>query len=179
MTTAAERLLVPGPEERQLAGRAGTWNVTATMWPAPDAEPMVTTGLIAERTMIGLYLQETMQPGAGGGPDFRRIDYLHYDRVEGRWKYVSMDTRLPVSIMPASSFGSADDGVLRLLFEPLGFIGFGSEVAGQLTRSDLVITRVSDSHELKQQHFIRADGTGRQWLAVQYEYRRSEPAAAA
>ena len=35
MTTAGERLLVPGPEEKQLAERAGTWTVTATMWPAP------------------------------------------------------------------------------------------------------------------------------------------------
>jgi len=78
-----------------------------------------------------------MRPGPGGGPDFRRIDYLNYDRVEGRWKYVSMDTRLPVSVMPASSFGRAENGTLRLVFEPLGFIGFGTEVDGKLTRSDL------------------------------------------
>ena len=172
MTTAAERLMVPGPEEQQLAERAGAWNVVATMWPTPDAEPIVADGLIAERTMIGLYLQEIMRPGPDGGPDFQRIDYLHYDRVEGRWKYVSMDTRLPVSIMPASSFGRAADGTLRLVFAPLGFIGFGTEVDGKLTRSDLLITSRSASHEFKQQHFISADGTGRQWLAVQYEYRR-------
>ena len=172
MTTAAERLLTPGPEEEQLAERAGTWNVAATMWPEPGAEPVVTSGLIADRTMIGLYLQEIMRPGPGGGPDFRRIDYLSYDRVEGRWKYVSIDTRLPVSIMPASSFGRAENGTLRLVFEPLGFIGFGTKVDGKLTRSDMLITRRSASHELKQQHFISADGTGRQWLAVQYEYRR-------
>jgi hypothetical protein len=172
MTTAAERLLEPGPEEQELDGRAGTWNVVGTMWPTPGAEPVVTSDLIAERTMIGSYLQEIMQPGPGGGADFRRIDYLSYDRVEGRWKYVSMDTRLPVSIMPASSFGGGENGRLRLVFEPLGFIGFGTEVDGKLTRSDLLITAHSASHELKQQHFISAEGTGRQWLAVQYEYQR-------
>jgi hypothetical protein len=172
MTTAAERLLVPGPEERQLAKRAGSWNVVATMWTAPGAEPMVTGGLTAERTMIGLYLQEVMQPGDGDGPDFRRIDYLHYDRVEGRWKYVSMDTRLPVSIMPARSFGPAQDRTLRVQFEPLGFVGFGEEVGGTLMQSDMRITNQSPDRELKQQHFIVADGTAREWLAVQYEYRR-------
>jgi hypothetical protein len=172
MTTAAERLLTPGLEEQQLAERAGSWNVVATMWPAPGAEPIVTSGLIAGRTMIGSYLQEIMRLGPGGGPDFRRIDYLSYDRVEGRWKYVSLDTRLPVSIMPASSFGGAENGQLRLVFEPLGFIGFGTEVDGKLTRSDMLITSHSASHELKQQHFISSDGIGRQWLAVQYEYRR-------
>ena len=92
--------------------------------------------------MIGSYLQEIMRPGPGGGPDFRRIDYLDYDRVEGRWKYVSMDTRLPVSIMPASSFGPAENDTLRLVFQPLGFIGFGTEVDGKLTRSDLLIRAV-------------------------------------
>jgi hypothetical protein len=52
MTTAAERLLAPGPEEQQLDERAGAWDVVATMWPTPGAEPIVTSGLIAERTMI-------------------------------------------------------------------------------------------------------------------------------
>ncbi len=48
----------------------------------------------------------------------------------------------------------------------------GPEVDGRLTRSELIITTRSASHELKQQYFASADGTGRQWLAVQYEYRR-------
>jgi transposase len=160
-------------EEQQLAERAGTWTVVATMWPAPGAEPIVTDGVVAERTMIGLYLQETMRPAPSGtGPDFRRIDYLHYDRVEGRWKYVSTDTRLPVSIMPARSFGPARDRTLRLQFEPLGFVGFGDEVGGTLMQSDMRITAQSPGRELKQQHFIVADATAREWLAVQYEYRR-------
>ena len=110
-------------------------------------------------------------PG-GTGPDFRRIDYLHYDRVEGRWKYVSTDTRLPVSIMPARSFGPARDRTLRLQFEPLGFVGFGDEVGGTLMQSDMRITAQSPGRELKQQHFIVADATACEWLAVQYEYRR-------
>ena len=59
--------------------------------------------------MIGSILQEVMQPVPGSAaPDFRRLDYLNYDRVEGRWKYVSMDTRFPVSIMPASGVGPDD-----------------------------------------------------------------------
>src|ERR1700735_1466460 len=62
MTTAAERLLVPGPQEQQLAGRAGTWTVTATMWPAPGAEPIVTDGLVAQRATIGLCLREDTPP---------------------------------------------------------------------------------------------------------------------
>jgi hypothetical protein len=97
---------------------------------------------------------------------------LSYDRVEGRWKYVSMDTRFPVGIMPAWSFGGEETGTLRLLFEPLGFVGFGADVEGRLTRSDMVISRPGADRELKQQHFIQANGSGTEWLAVQYEYTR-------
>lgn len=145
----------------------GTWQVVATAWPMPGADPIVTDGLVAERRMIGLYLQEIMRPV--DGPDFRRLDYLHFDRVEGRWKYVSMDTRLPVSIMPAVSF----DRELVLHFDPLGFIGFGSEVDGKLMRSDMQISRPDPDKTLKQQHFITSDGSGTKWLAMQYEYTRT------
>jgi hypothetical protein len=166
--SAAEQLLAPGPEEKQLMSDVGTWHVVATAWPTPDADPIVTDNLIAERTMVGLYLQEIMRPASG--PDFRRLDYLHYDRVEGRWKYVSMDTRLPVSIMPAESF----DRELVLHFDPLGFIGFGTEVEGKMMRSDMRISRPGPDKTVKQQHFIKSDGTGTKWLAMQYEYTRAD-----
>ncbi|HET8938010.1 MAG TPA: DUF1579 family protein [Polyangiales bacterium] len=172
--SAVQRMLTPGPEDKQLAARAGVWDVTFTMWPAPGAKPTVVKGLIAEREMIGkLLLQENMHPAPDSStPEFRRIDYLSYDRVEGRWKYVSMDTRFPVNIMPAWSFGGEKNGVLSLLFEPLGFVGFGPEVEGRMMRSDMIITHKDADHELKQQHFALANGTGAEWLAVQYQYTR-------
>ncbi|MGH7541907.1 MAG: hypothetical protein ACRELC_12990 [Gemmatimonadota bacterium] len=171
--SAIERMSDPGPEACELAARAGTWDVVFTIWPAPGAEPLVTGDLIAERTMIGPFLQEVMRPAPGSStPDFRRIDYLGYDRVEGRWKYVSMDTRFPVGIMPAWSFGGARGDTIALQFEALAFPGFGEEMEGRQLRSDMVITRQGPDRELKQQHFIQADGTGRAWLAVQYEYTR-------
>jgi hypothetical protein len=171
--SAAQRMNEPGAEEKALAARAGTWDVVITIWPQPGAKPTVTRGVIAERTMIGNLLQETMRPAPGSTvPDFRRIDYLSYDRVEGRWKYVSMDTRFPVSIMPAWSFGGERDGKLTLYFEPLGFVGFGPQVEGRLTRSDMVITRPAADRDTKQQHFIQSNGTGAEWLFIQYEYTR-------
>jgi hypothetical protein len=163
----------PGPEGQQLAADAGTWDVTATLRPTPDAKPMVTKGLVAERALVGLYLQETMKPAAGSSePDFRRIDYLTYNRVEGRWQYVSLDTRLPVGIMPAYSFDKASDKKIELRFEPLAFVGLGKNVEGVMVRSDMVITRDGADHQTKEQSWVMADGSGRTWLAVQYDYRR-------
>jgi hypothetical protein len=79
--------------------------------------------------------------------------------------------------MPAYSFGRGSDRELTLQFEPLGFVGFGAEVEGRVIRSDLAIKRDTDDHDLSQQHWIRADGTGQEWLAVQYEYTRKRDAS--
>src|SRR6185503_10925891 len=84
--SAADRMQAPGPEARELAQRTGTWEVIASFWPSPEAEPMVATGLVAERKMIGLYMEEIMKPPVGSKtPDFTRIAYLSFSRVEGRW----------------------------------------------------------------------------------------------
>jgi len=174
--TAAGRMSQPGPQERELRERLGTWDVVATLWPSSDAPPIVTRGLVAERVMVGPILQETMRPGPGGGtPDFRRLDFLNFDRVEGRWKYVSMDTRFPVSIMPAASFGPDGAGEVRVQFEPQGFVGFGAAVEGRFMVSDMTITHLDADHEIKRQRASLATGDGKPWLFVQYEYTRRRP----
>jgi hypothetical protein len=171
--SAIERMQEPGPEAKALARRAGAWDVVMTLRPAPDAKPIVTTGVVAERSMVGLFLEEIMKPAPGSStPEFRRISYLTYSKVEGRWQYVSLDTRFPAGIMPAWSFEKEVDGKLTLQFETLGFVGFGSEVEGRMTRSNYVITRDGDDHELARQYWTQADGSGREWLAVEYEYTR-------
>ena len=175
---AAAHMNEAGPEAQRLARDVGTWDVVATLKPTPDARPMVTKGLVAERVLIGNYLQETLRPAPGSeGPDFQRIDYLTYSRVEGRWQYVSMDTRFPVGIMPATSFDKGADDKIALEFAPLGFVGLGDKVEGRLVRSDLVLTRDGPDHQVKAQRWVQADGGGKPWLAVQYEYRRRQQKA--
>ncbi len=123
--------------------------------------------------MVGSYLQETMHPATDAKvPPFTRLDYLTYDRVEGRWQYVSMDTRMPVGIMPAMSFDHGNDRTVTFEFTPLGFVGMTDAVEGTMLRSNMVITRDGKNHMTKEQHWIRADGTGREWLGVKYDYRR-------
>jgi hypothetical protein len=171
--SAAERMSRAGPEEKTLSQQSGAWDVVASLWPAPGAQPIVTRGLVAQRTMIGPILQEIMQPAPGSrAADFRRLDYLNFDRVEGRWKYVSMDTRFPVSIMPAR--GAARDGTIVLQFEPQAFVGFGSAVEGRFMISDMVISRPNPDHMLKEQHVMMANGTGKSWLFARYEYTRHQ-----
>jgi len=123
--------------------------------------------------MIGPTLQEIMHPAPGSKtPDFKRLDYLNFDRVEGRWKYVSMDTRFPVSIMPAWSFGPTRIDDITLQFAPQAFVGFGPDVEGRFMTSDMQVLQTDGDHELKRQHVVMANGTSTKWLFVQYEYTR-------
>lgn len=171
--SAAERMQQTGAEEQQLKQRTGTWTVKATFRPTPDAKPMVTEQLVAERKMVGLYMEERMHPDAGAQmPDFSRVAYQYYSRVEGRWQYVSIDTRFPVGIMPAYSFANESNGKLTLIFESLAFVGLGQDVEGRMIRSNLEIARESNDHEFVRQYWVQSDGTGRQWPAVEYEYTR-------
>ena len=168
---AVVRLNELGPENEAMSKRAGLWDVTETAWDSPDAAPASTTGLVAKRQMIGPMLQETLHP-AGDLSDAStlRTDYLTFDRVEGRWEYVSMDTRAPVGIMSAASFGRAEADQIRLVFQPFAVAGPGADATGQMLRMDQVITYQGQARDMKEQHFIMADGNGTAWLAHRYAY---------
>lgn len=170
---AAERLNELGPENAAMAAYAGLWDVTETVWDRPGGDPVTATGLVAERRMIGSYLQEFIRPAADkAGQDIKRIDYLSFQRVEGRWKYVSIEMRAPVGIMPAYSFDRGDADALVLVHDPFAITGGGAEVAGRMLRMNTVITRQGPDRDVKNQHFILPDGTGTAWLAHRYAYAR-------
>ena len=172
-TSAAGRLNEPGPENAAMAAYAGLWDVTETVWDKPGGTPVTTTGLVAERRMIGSYLQEFIRPASDtSSHDIKRIDYLSFQRVEGRWKYVSIEMRAPVGIMPAYSFDRGDAAGVVLVHEPFAITGGGSDVAGQMLRMNTVITRDGPDRDVKNQHFILSDGTGTVWLAHRYAYTR-------
>jgi hypothetical protein len=58
----------PDPRMELLKAMTGRWDVVMTFRPNPDAEPLVVKDLVAERTMIGQYLQEVMQAAPGSAP---------------------------------------------------------------------------------------------------------------
>jgi hypothetical protein len=82
--SAAERMNELGPENAAMAAYVGLWDVTETVWDRPGSNPVTTTGLVAERRMIGSYLQEFIRPASDtSGQDIKRIDYLSFQRVVG------------------------------------------------------------------------------------------------
>ena len=165
-----DRLNEPGPEARFLARRIGLWDVTETAWPAPGAAPVVSTGLVAERLMIGSLLQELIRP-----PNdtvhraVKRTDFLCYNRLDGRWDYVAFDARDPVGLMPAWSLSRGELNRIEFTFPPLATVGGKT---GEFLRARQEIITKDSGHELNDQYFTLADGTGTEWLGHRYAYVR-------
>jgi hypothetical protein len=173
-TSAAERLSELGPENGAMAAYTGLWDVTESVWDTPGSNPVTTTGLVAERRMVGSYLQEFLRPESDiYNQDIKRIDYLSFQRVEGRWKYVSIEMRAPVGIMPAYSYDRGDAAGVVLVHDPFAVAGGESEVAGQMVRMKTVVTRDGPDRDVKNQYVILADGSGTVWLAHRYAYTRA------
>jgi Protein of unknown function (DUF1579) len=169
--SAMQRMLEPGAQAAQLARQVGTWDVAMTFRPSPDAKPIVVRGMVAERTMVGLYLQEIMKPKAGSNlPDFRRIDYLTYDKMQARWEYASMDTRAPIGIMSAAGLSDQPGADITVYFDGFATPGMGQELEGRFVRARHVDTLENDHHAFKRQFWTQPGH--KEWLAVQYQYTR-------
>ena len=179
----ADDLLSPGPEAQALSARAGIWDVSFTSWDRPGAAPITLTGLVAERRMFGPMLQEILQPAPHASvPGFVRVDQLTYNRLEGRWDYVSMDSRAASGLMPAWSLDHDPAPRIFLSFQPfasalspLAPAGSPVAVGGTLTRMEQVDTMQDADHETKDQYFTFADGVATKWLFKRYSYVRRSP----
>ena len=158
------------PETAALAAQEGRWAVTDTFRSKPDADPQRSTGLVADRRMVGSFLEETLHSAGETRP--LRIDYLGYDAIAGQWRYVSIEARIPVAPMPAASFTRDPPERITLRFDPFVAPDIAPGWAGRTLRMEAVITRDGPDHEIKDQDFILADGSGVRWLAHRYDYRR-------
>ncbi|ANH67392.1 hypothetical protein [Mitsuaria sp. 7] len=167
--TASDRLNEPGPEAQALARRVGAWD-------GPGAAPVTVTGLIAQRRMIGPMLEEILSPGPDATvPPFSRADYLTFSRIEGRWQYMSMDSRVPLGLMPAWSLDADPEQRIFVSFQPFATpgTGFAGPVAtGQMWRMEQVISRLDADHEQKDQYFTPAGDAPVKWLGKRYSYTR-------
>lgn len=163
-----------GPEAQALVRRTGMWDVTITSWDTSGAAPTVMTGLIAERRMIGPMLEEIIRPGPrAAGESFIRADYLTFNRLEGRWQYMSMDSRVPFGMMSAWSLDADKEERVFVSFLPFATTGLaGSGAGGQMWRMEQVIARQDADHDMKDQYFIAAGGAPVKWLGKRYSYAR-------
>jgi hypothetical protein len=168
-----EALNQMGTENSILAKRAGLWDVTETVWAYPSAKPVVSTGLIAERVMIGLMLQEFIRPLKDTlHHDVKRTDLLTFNQLENRWNYVSFDTRVPLGLMPAWGNIRGDGTTIELNFAPFAIVADEPDIKGQLMIMDQSVIYKDENNDVKDQYFMLANGKGTRWLGRRYNFTR-------
>lgn len=129
---ANARLAELGPEALALARRAGTWDATLTSFSRSGGAPVVLGAMVAERQMIGPMLQEILRSVPGTpGPRFERVDDLTFNRLEGRWDYMSMDSGVPNGLMVAWSLDHDAGERIFMRFLPFATAGGGPEATGR------------------------------------------------
>jgi hypothetical protein len=158
---------------RWLKKLTGTWQVTMTAQPLPEAKPMVVKGIVAIRSLVNNFcLYEIMRPAPGSGvPDFQRISYLAYNFNESRWDYMSIDSRITGGIMFFTNVESNQDSITSYIFN-FPYPGFGPDqkAKGIATSARNVILNRNDKEQVVKQYWRFAGG--REWRGMLYEYTR-------
>jgi len=168
--SADKRLSELGPEGQALAKRAGTWDVTLTTFSRTRGAPVTLSGLVAQRQMIGPMLQEILRSTPASASSFERVDDLTFNRLEGRWDYMSMDSKVPDGLMVAWSLNNDPGERIFVSFLPFATAGNEPKATGQMFRMEQIIIRKDANHEVKDQYFTPAGAT--KWLAKRYTYTR-------
>jgi hypothetical protein len=152
----------------------GTFAVENTLWPAPDAGPIVSSPAVARRRMVDdLYLEEVMQPAPGAdGPAFTRIHYLDFNYLNRRWEYVSLDTRIPAQLMYELSVDDTtrEGNTIVLHLPSFTLPGWGPEVTGQTARQRRELVVESPDRQTMRQYWTLPAAP--EYLAVYYAYTR-------
>ena len=113
-TAAWEAAATPGPEHERLAGMAGEWALTVSMWMQPGAEPVVSQATASRRMILGgRYLEEEVT-GEFMGTQFVGRGLSGYDNVTGRHWGTWVDS---ASTALMESNGTWDEATSSLVME--------------------------------------------------------------
>lgn len=166
----------PGKAEHDmLRMKVGKWQVKMVIQPKADGPKILVDSLMANRELIGNYcLHEEMYPKLNTvEKGFKRLSDLAFNVNENRWDYISIDTRITAGIM-YFTFLDQKDGAITSFISSFPHPGFGENLAerGKSVFMRNVIKRIDDDHDQVLQYWRLTDQ--QEWLAVQYDYRRTK-----
>ena len=153
-------------EHARLEPFVGTFKSEVKMWMAPG-EPTVSTGtMVNELDLGGRFLKQTYEGDQAEGPfpNFAGRGYWGYNKVDGRWEGVWMDT---ASTVMQTEQGSLDDS--GKVWTMRGEMTNPQNGATIVKRS--VITLVDDDHHTMEMFFESPEG---EMKGMEISYRRSD-----
>jgi Protein of unknown function (DUF1579) len=165
---ARRRLASPGAETERLTRLAGYFNVRATLWKAPDDQPVHSDALQArlEIDLRGRYLRDEVLGTLDSLP-FHRRSITGFNALTGRFERVSWESNQPGITL----WTGADKDA-----EPLTFhghyteAGFGEAVTGQAMVARFVLSQ-PDQDLLRFLLHVRPPG-GEEFLHQRFDLHR-------
>ena len=143
----------PGEEHTLLEPFVGTFRAEVRMWFGPG-EPMVATGTMTNRLDLGgRFLNQSYKgdPGDGPFPEFEGRGFWGYNKVDGVWEGVWIDTASTVVQVEKGSVDAAGK-----VWEMQGEMT--DPQTGKPVTKRSVITLVDDDHHSMAMYFATPEG---------------------
>ena len=87
-----QKVAEPGPEHQKLASLEGTWSQKITLWPAPDADPMIFEGTTENKMILGGRFLQCNSESGEGDMHTKSLTIYGYDNRYAEYTTVGFDT---------------------------------------------------------------------------------------
>ena len=157
---AMQKAMTPGDAHKALQPFVGKWDTKVTMWMAPGAPPMVSTGTSESKWIMGNRYVEERFSGNFMGQPFSGLGYTGYDNISKKYWGTWMDN-MSTGVM--SSVGTASDA------KSMSFTATMSDaMTGQPSTSDQKVTIIDKDHHMMEMWGAAPDGTKFKMMEIHY-----------
>ena len=156
-------MAAPAEEHALLNPFVGTFRAVVKLWMGPG-EPQVTTGVMTSAWDLGgRFVNQSYKgdPGEGPFPEFEGRGFWGYNKVDGVWEGVWIDTASTVLQVERGSVDE-DGRVWTMVGE------MTNPATGQSIRKRSVITLIDDDHHSMEMYFESEAGEMK-GMEIQYE----------
>jgi len=156
----------PGPHHKTLEALVGKWNVTATMWMAPNTKPQVMTGTSENKWVLGgRFIQQDVM-GSDAQHPFQGMGLIGYDNI--RQEYTSMwADNMSTGMMESS----AQYNPATSTFMESGSVS--CPMTGQKNRKFRGVTKIVDADHYVFEMYMH-DARGKEFKAMEIDYTRAQ-----
>lgn len=168
---SSTRLAMPGEQHAWLEPLVGRWDVEMLVYPGPGAEPVVSDDVSATREWIlgQRYIAEELRGTVFGAPSARN-GVLGYNRLDGRFEWVKMDTFEPGQMIYLGRGDAGPEGFS--LWGESNEAGMGPEPTGRYRELRFEFDIVDADYNV-QRIFARYPG-GEEFLFVEQRFTRAD-----
>lgn len=160
----AQEWIVPPTEEHEiLKQEVGVWDATVKVWPAPDAEPMVSKGVEKNHMLKGDLWLITEFEGEVIGTPFIGKGTFGYDPAEKKYTGVWVDTMTPHMMITKSDY----DPKTKTL---TGIAETRDVMSGEKYNAKMITRFVDDDTRVMEMH--RKDKDGKESKVMEISYKR-------